>query len=227
MDIKDCYSSLVSGYSDWQEKLVNRRFHATQQQISWHGNADPRFSGTLGADEFAAMVERAQYSFQFIETGAIARIHYEFDSRGRSVCRASLSYICPPNGIGVWVNPVTGIQEGLCEWLRVDFDPDPHSVRPPNHAACHLHLSGWPDARIPLSRLPAPRQFIAWLITLSDPDTHDDFFKQDAGRETAINAPAFVNEDWSDGLRNWAHFAIPPMKVGNTPHHGMRRQKKK
>ncbi len=53
-------------------------------------------------------------------------------------------------------------------WLRVDYAPrtDPD----PLHHCCHLHLGGFRDGRVPLSRVPSPRQFLEWVFAFRYPD---------------------------------------------------------
>lgn len=207
MNVSDCFSCLTSTYNDWGDFFVNRRFYKADGVISWAGNAAPRHSSLLGADEFARLVENQQYSFQSIADGSIFRLFYRFDNRGRQIQAASLSYVAPPSDLE-FCNGTSdsGDYEGLCRWLRVDFDGELHRV--PNHAACHLHLSGMPSARIPISRVPTPRQFIGWVMSLTSPDSHDELFATDGSIER-LNAPAFT-EHWSAGLKGWIHVAVPP-----------------
>jgi hypothetical protein len=53
-------------------------------------------------------------------------------------------------------------------WLRIDYDP--HQERGPLHAPCHMHFSGFVDARLMVHGVPTPRQFIDLVVAVAYPD---------------------------------------------------------
>ena len=58
-------------------------------------------------------------------------------------------------------------------WLRIDYDPvaEPRGV---THHDCHVHISGFPGARIPFAGVPGPRQFLEFVFASFYPDEYKE-----------------------------------------------------
>lgn len=59
----------------------------------------------------------------------------------------------------------------LASWMRIDYDPNAMR-RGVIHHDCHLQLCGLPNARIPLNGVPAPRQFVDFVVAMIHPDIY-------------------------------------------------------
>jgi hypothetical protein len=56
----------------------------------------------------------------------------------------------------------------IVSWIRCDYDEvGRHGLA---HAACHLHLNGFPESRLPVRGIPTPIQFVDFVIALAYPD---------------------------------------------------------
>jgi hypothetical protein len=209
MNIKDCFDSLRHGFSQWSDLFANQRFCVQGENVQWYDFADPMLPAILDAETFFRTVESGQYSFQFLDGSAIVRIAYRFDHRGRELKEASLGYIQAPSEAVFCQrdNKDRASTEylGYCNWLRVDYVPEIAIV--PTHAACHLHLSSLPVTRIPLSRVPTPKQFISWVVSIVAPTRLLDLIEQK--QHEGLNAPCFV-EHWEKHLAPFFFLAVPP-----------------
>lgn len=210
MKFDDCFDSLRKAYAEWGDYFVNKRFCASDGTISWFNNSISRHSSVLGSEEFARIVELQQYSFQLIEDGSVFRIYYKFDSRGRSLVEMTLSFLSAPRG-DVYCEPSIGglAVEGTSHWIRIDYSASEASHKVPNHNACHLHLSSLPNARLALSRVPSPRQFVSWVMSMHYPDEHDKLLSELGASGYFLNSPSFPL-NWESELKHWVHLLVPP-----------------
>jgi hypothetical protein len=208
MNLDQCFQSLTASFAEWGDHLANRQCCVQGASVSWFGASDPRHSSVLGVTEFLKMVEQRQYTFQILDDGSLFRISYRYADRGRRIVAASLGFISAPQGLQFCAGlNEEGAHEESCNWVRIDFDSDNH--RPPNHSCCHLHISGLPDARLPLTRLPTPRQFVSWIFSIFYPSAHGAYLESIEGREHEVNAPAFVDNYLGD-IGAFIHVAVPP-----------------
>jgi hypothetical protein len=63
---------------------------------------------------------------------------------------------------------VGGDEARIVSWIRFDYDGV--GSRGLAHAACHLHLNGFPKSRLPVRGIPTPVQFVDFVIALVYPD---------------------------------------------------------
>lgn len=213
MNLNQCYGSLKEGYEYWRDFFANRRFCIHGNEVVWYQPQLNRTALRITAYDFGTICDSGQYSFQLIEDGSIVRLWYRFDRRGREVEAASLSLIRPPSTDKlsyVEGQRVADQLNGVCDWFRIDFDPNVNCI--PGHAACHIHFSDMANARIPLSRLPTPKQFIAWVISLVYPEVHTERLGDKLDDANAINAPCFMGEQ-RDRLAAFFYLNIPPVPV--------------
>ncbi len=69
--------------------------------------------------------------------------------------------------------------------IRIDYrKKDPIN---PIHHACHMHISGYPDTRLCLSRVPTPRQFLELMFALFYPESFKGHRLNDANEFRDIN----------------------------------------
>jgi len=97
-------------------------------------------------------------------------------------------------------------------WLRIDYDPE--HARGVLHHDCHMHLSAFPYARLVMSGIPTPKQFIEFIMALCYPKVYQKHRLNDRGQ--------YINEEHiltinSDSVllaehkiyRQMTHFCIP------------------
>jgi hypothetical protein len=142
----------------WNPLLVNLRAIRRDDEISWAERRHIDFSDSLTLDDLARMQDQRQYSFQVADDGSLFQLYYSYE-RGSVVLKlASLVFLKAPGDDEIgelerwWRVP----------WLRIDYDPK--ASRGPLHAMCHLHVSAYRDARIPVSVVPGPFQFVEMVL---------------------------------------------------------------
>jgi len=69
-------------------------------------------------------------------------------------------------------NNITNFDNSLVPWLRIDYAPNEQMG--PLHHSCHMHIGLFYHARIALSCVPTPRQFIEFVISLCYPDEYKE-----------------------------------------------------
>jgi hypothetical protein len=102
-----------------------------------------------------------------------------------------------------WESPPS--YAGHSNWLGVDYVPETATV--PTHTACHMHFSSMPTTRIPLFRLPTPKQFIGWIIFLTSPEKIAELVSKN--KHLALNASCFVDH-WKPDLAPFFFLSVPP-----------------
>lgn len=207
MRLNNGVSDLVSIFVDWEGVLANFRGIRQGNSIVWSGYKPNMLDDPITLRDVASMAEERQYTYQVVEDGSLIQICYDFDDDGITVLSAKLAYYGNRDAstLGILVlpnieeevppNSLNGWQSAVVPWLRVDFDPA--SSRGVLHSPCHMHLSGLPDSRLMLNRLPNPKQFVEYVLALFYPDTYSrhrleqDGAFRDASTLERINAPLF------------------------------------
>jgi hypothetical protein len=235
MNINDVMESLGSTFADWSTVLINNRFirrtSQISQEISWIGNDTPRVEQyPVMYDDVIRLFDNNIYSFQVIEDGSLFQLYYLFDSRGRNLQRASLTFYCTaPTDVFVQneelgsssntddleiVDEVSlgGYTNFPVSWMRIDYAP--RQARGVLHHECHMHLSGFPNTRLVVAGLPTPYQFVEFVMAACYPiqyEQHrlnDRWIYRDNGDIDRVNTYCFP---WSDSpiFRQITHIRIP------------------
>ena len=151
MRLSDGVSTLTAVFDDWVGVLANPRVTRINRTIAWTGYRGSTHLGTADTDAVQDLIDAGQYSFQFVSDGSVLQLRYSFgDNDG--LAWAELAYY---GAIGF------GPRDDV-RWARLDYAP-----RHSNgivHAACHLHLSGFPDTRIAAACVPTPAQFVEAIV---------------------------------------------------------------
>jgi hypothetical protein len=193
--INDVISDLTSTYNEWDQVLANRSFVRRENIISWNNYIDQRHPDIIRRSDVAELERLRQYSFQVIDDGSIFQLYYDFQNNGVDLNSASLAYFSTggwkgvyeeyielsPHGKSFEINSDPTISEMtlfsvpddlLVPWLRIDYSPK--EVRGPLHHSCHMHIGLFQSARIPLTGIPTPHQFVEFIIALCYPEQYRD-----------------------------------------------------
>ena len=165
MRLSNAYSHAVAAQTDWQGFLVNPNFNLEGSSLTWP-NRESFLRLGAQADLVLRLSENKQYSFQIGEDGSMIQLFYNFHHSTGKLLNASLGFYHAAGFEFHEEDPEVEEIYGLeaydsfdqVSWLRMDFAPS--QARNYLHHHCHLHLSLSPDIRIPVSRVPTPRQFI-------------------------------------------------------------------
>lgn len=152
--------------------------------------------------DFGLLAETGQYSLQMADDGALVQFYYDFH-RGRDLRAASLCFIqarkeLMPGAGRDDAQPTSGSapsrdhpsqnelgdndveadegdtsQEYSVSWFRIDYDPD--AAAGGRHPPCHLHWSGFPNARLPLAQIPTPAQFVGLILQSAYPERINEY----------------------------------------------------
>jgi hypothetical protein len=113
---------------------------------------------------------------QVVHDGSVFQLYYGFLGSSGRLVEASLGFFFSgdlPETIGdPFVEGVmpSGLPESRPGWVRLDFDPLAGSDCLHYHS--HLHLSLSPSVRIPVKRVPTPKQFVELIIAWFYPDIY-------------------------------------------------------
>ncbi|OYE04625.1 DUF2290 domain-containing protein [Nostoc sp. 'Peltigera membranacea cyanobiont' 232] len=92
MKINEALSMLNSAFIDWKNLLVNPCYIRNQNTITWNKYESLFFEDNVKLEDVIKLIESQQYSFQFVDDGAIVQIYYQFDKRGENLTGAKLAY---------------------------------------------------------------------------------------------------------------------------------------
>jgi len=188
--ISDAVSSLTSTYCDWNDVFVNRSFIRRNNCIAWENFEPQRLPPIVRRSDVMGLENSRQYSFQVIDDGSIFQLYYEYEDEGKKLERANLAYYnsgISSENLNCSSSDQIVEDEEECEmddqpeiflidensivsWLRIDYVPEDQNG--PLHHGCHMHIGLFQVARIPLSGVPTPRQFIEFIMALCYPNSY-------------------------------------------------------
>jgi hypothetical protein len=198
--VADAYSCLTSVWTDWQGVLANPNYIRDNLAVTWANFRPSPVEDPLYPEDVAELSDEGQYSFQIAVDGSLIQIRYAY-SPGDELNVASLAYI---SSAGYEFAPVG--------WLRVDFDPS--AQRSVLHAGCHMHISLFPEARIQVSGIPNPKQFVEFILATFYPDMYanhrldEQLAFRDEAHMSSVNSPS---ADYAEdaGYRYITHMRVP------------------
>ena len=182
------------------------------------------------------MGNNKQYSLQIIEDGSLIQIFYEFERNNHTLTSANLGYfnaggisydLCQelqypelsPTDITPEAQPLGLFEDNnsfeddpIIAWIRIDYSP--HNYCSPLHHSCHMHLSLFEYARIPLTGVPSPRQFIEFIISMCYPEIYTNkrldmkYEPNNVSHIISLNSKYFPFIS-SDVYQMLPHFNIP------------------
>lgn len=254
MKINEALNMLNSAFIDWSNLLVNPCYIRNQNTITWNKYESLFFEDNVKLENVIKLIESQQYSFQFVDDGAIVQIYYQFDNKGEKLTGAKLAYykisnILDDNEKSEIEEINDDIENGQSEldeieefdpsedftslygkntvsWFRIDYQPRRQTVSSGKnksevnestgilHSKCHLHISGFPNSRFPVSGIPTPKQFIEIIIAFCYPEKYQKYRLNKQGTYVDINCLKEVNKiiidfDHENILQMMTHIKIP------------------
>lgn len=184
MDLRSVMNSLSICYDDWSKYIINPNFIQNDNVVTWGNRKSGHNSLPLRLSDVQNMEAEGQYTFVIEADRSLIQLFYRFDSEFQAIIGASLGYYSTANDshdvdqqlMDYGVVPtsevsgsVFGREDDIARsgpevgWFRLDYDPDAKALDV-THALCHLHLSGFPRARVIVSGIPTPRQFVEFVF---------------------------------------------------------------
>lgn len=192
MRIEDAFASVKACYFDWEGFLVNPRFYRSDIDISWGNRVSSMLDDPISENDVIDLIDRGQYTYQISADGSPIQLHYRFDRLSGDLEHARLAYYRTLNdeqfykfarmsssqgfamdyegSDGSFDEQIT--YDAVVDWLRIDYDPRAR-IRGVIHHDCHMHISGFPEARFVLSGVPSPSQFVEFLIASFYPQNYE------------------------------------------------------
>jgi hypothetical protein len=200
----------------WPGFFANPNYIRSGNTITWPNRV--RFDVDTTPDLIVTLIEQRQFSIQVLEDGSIFQIYYGFDGMGDILQEASLAFYRGAQPADSQGDPLTeGVvpfssDENPSAWIRLDYDPS--AGRDCLHYHSHLHLSFSSDIRVPVKRVPTPKQFVELIVAWFYPDTYRAFRLPGAAFQLSANDAKNVFEevikiqDDIPGL-NGIHVCVP------------------
>lgn len=235
MRASEVFSSLRSTYDDWNpELLINQSFIRRKNSISWIQFCQGKTPDRIYQSDVAQMEESGQYSFQ-AKDGSIFQLYYLYDKDSRTLVKASLAYFnsnsmegyqnscpsdipMPDSGESAIIDEsddliLFNLSEINSEvpWLRIDYSPQTH--RGPLHNACHMHIGLMREARISLSCVPTPRQFIEFCISQFYPEQYRKNRLNDEGEPADIKKLEGFNDTCFPPISGSIFSILPYLRI--------------
>ncbi|MDE4907164.1 DUF2290 domain-containing protein [Methanogenium marinum] len=241
MNVSEVMSSLVATYNEWSNILVNTQYIRENNSITWRNHTPLMLPYIMHKNDLDLLEVKKQYTFQIIEDGSFIQIFYKFEKDNSTLIEARLAYYgntpIPRSGdewdqdgedleltfthdtiMDELIDSDTFSQNSfyhddfIVPWLRIDFSNE--ETECPLHHSCHMHIGLFGDARIPLTVVPSPRQFIEFIIAHFYPREYhlmrldQDGKPKNKGQLRKINNPSF-QKIISDNYDYLPHLNIP------------------
>lgn len=169
MTATEVIDHVEEAYRDWHGLLANRRFCRDGNRIAWTKYDVGIIREPITYEKVRSLVETKQYSFQCAEDGSVFQLLYEFDAEDRLLLARLAFYHAEVALLDEAQGQVLPDFSGeTVPWLRIDYT-DQYATGVLHHS-CHLHLSGFPYARILVNGVPGPRQFVEFVVATCYPD---------------------------------------------------------
>lgn len=186
------HSSLIATVIDWKDILVNRSFIRNNHTISWENYSYQTLPEIIRKSDFNNLEASGQYSIQMIDDGSIFQLFYEYCDDNETLLHANLAFIGSGSTEEIFKeesdlllhenhddadsndweeeffsSSAVGDSDPIVPWLRIDYKPE--DEQGPLHHRCHMHIGLFRHARISMSRVPTPRQFVEFVIAICYP----------------------------------------------------------
>lgn len=183
MNLRRLLKSMHVCYDDWSSYIINPNFVQNGNEVTWGNRRSRRISSPVRLSDVHQMDAEGQYTYVVGTDRSIFRMYYRFTSDLQNVTGASLAYFSTaheiknydfeimeygvvPTGEGE-VSEINHDDESgygpAVGWIRFDYDPGAESLDV-THSLCHVHLSGFPGARLIVSGIPSPQQFVEFVF---------------------------------------------------------------
>jgi hypothetical protein len=203
MKIREVYQQLTDTYDDWSKsksRLTNRQFIWKDSSITWDKREPCTLSKQVMASDISELASKGQYTFQVFIDGSIFQLYYHYDKKGNTLQSARLAFYMGKTDFPV-LSTSSAMQDppdsgdGPISWLRIDYEPA--LTKGILHHDCHMHLSGFPDARYVIAGVPNPRQFVEFVMATCYRDVYKDHRALDEdGQYTDLSKITSVNSKY-------------------------------
>lgn len=200
MTANEIHSALLSVYMEWDTFLSNPRFTRNRNEISWQGYQRREFVDVITASFVSNLAEEGQYSLQVTKDGSIFQLYYRFDNRNRELVSANLAFLFSGNNYvddetrvmaDEMLTPTPDLDVG---WIRIDYSNDASDDGGVTHPKCHMHLSHFPDARLIVDRVPNPKQFVEFIISICYPEEYKEKRLDEDGKHIDKSKMCTIND---------------------------------
>jgi hypothetical protein len=191
----DAVSHLTALWREWRHWLMNPNYVRNGNAVTWAGFESPMLPHEVSWELLAELEGKRQYSFQIVD-GSLLRLLYNFDSDGRLIA-GSLGYYA-------------AIVAEAVPWIRIDYSPT--MARGLVHTITHLHTSASTDMRVPMARLPTPKQFVELVCAWFYPQGYEQF--RGVGPHGAL-AQMFgeeINQEVDPHFHKIVHVGVPTLR---------------
>ena len=174
MRLNDFQSHMTSLSGRWPGFFANANYIRADNEITWPNRIN--FDVETTPELLATLIEHRQFSMQVVHDGSIFQLYYGFSRTGGRLAEASLGFFFGGESAETIGDPYvegvmpTGVPENPPGWVRLDFDPAAGTDCVHYHS--HLHLSLSSNVRIPVKRVPTPKQFVELIIAWFYPEIY-------------------------------------------------------
>lgn len=239
MRINEAHSSLIATYTDWSDVLYNPRFIRKKNTLSWDGYKPQSKEKSIHKSYVSTLIEEHQYTFKIYEDDSIIQIFYHYTNDGASLLHANLAYygnrVLPECGELQTDATLRGDERStetcisreelpfdqgiinhdpLVPWLRIDYSPEKSNG--PLHHDCHMHICLLKDARIPISGVPSPRQFVEFIMALCYPDHYREKRLNKNAEPINLSQMRGLNRDCFNRIDSTVYEILPYLNIPTT-----------
>ena len=229
MRINEVHSSLRSTYIDWSDLLINPRFIRNGHLIIWENSQPLERYNVITRSYVLNLISRKQYSYQIYDDGSIIQLFYQFENNNRDLKHATLAYystgeieerneeevysdLAPPissDSPHLFQNQIIEYSpdDPPVPWVRIDYDPP--SCRGPLHHTCHMHIGLLQHARIPITRVLSPRQFVEFVMALFYPSYYREHRLDDNWEAVDFEKMRSFNDDCFPHISSQNYEILP------------------
>lgn len=227
MRINELDSHMVSLLEQWPDFFANPNYIRQGNVVTWPDRM--RIDVESTPDLLRVLAEKRQFSLQVAADGSLVQLYYNFRGNG-VLAEASLGFFYSgserssdlvndqfsADALELEIGSVlpVGTDDGSKpSWLRIDYSPS--AARDVLHYHCHMHAALSSDIRVPVRRIPTPKQFIEMIISWFYPETYRShrLNEPDSFQISQADAQEFFAQtiQVDDGIPtlNGIHLSIP------------------
>lgn len=199
MRLSDSLSEMYAILDRWKPRFLNPNFFRDGNQITVQAESS-MWPETITQEDLARLESQRIYSFQRSD-GSLFLLQYRFrTNEALEGCR--LAFVKMQEHV-----------ESL-PWLRIDLDRS--SSRGIAHPTCHMQISGLHSARIALTTVPTPAQFVEAVQAWFYPSDFADSRLTDEGVYRDVALPREINRRTASFCE---HFVIDDIAHVRFPTH--------
>ena len=221
MRLSDAFSSITAAYDDWSHILINNSYIRNNHTISWINYEPIEMPSLVHRSDIAMLEGKKQYSFQIIDDGSILQLFYSYRNDDEILVKASLAFYHvgilettfdkEGNSLLVVDSNIENYDDPLIPWLRIDYSPE--TKHGPLHHSCHMHFGLFQHARIPISGVPSPRQFIEFIIAMCYPYHYESKRLDKEGEPLNLTSLRNINDSVFPETEGCVFDILPHLRI--------------